>query len=175
MPLPVMADATYYYTGEDFQTAIGEYTTSDSISGWFTVGSPLPDNLNDAGDLAEITPTAFSFSDGMQTITNMNASSSEFGFFTDGSGDILSWNFGVFQTFGNRTTGKITSEDIFGGFEIDSVFYPLGNIDPGDNYGLNYIPGTWSGPPPSTTPEPSTLVLLLTGLAGVAYRKFSRA
>ena len=56
---------TYTYTGNPFTTASGTYTTSDFVSGMLTLAGPLAANM----PLTPVTPIAFSFSDGVQTLT----------------------------------------------------------------------------------------------------------
>jgi hypothetical protein len=78
---------TYVYTGNPFTFVSGPYTTSDFVSGMVTLAGPLaPDTIS-----FNVTPLAFSFSDGVQTITNQNASGSLFIFTTDGAGMIIQW------------------------------------------------------------------------------------
>jgi hypothetical protein len=60
------------------------------------------------------------------------------------------------------------------GGEAGVIFNSDGSMDLGESITF----GSWSTTPSSTTPEPSSLVLVLTGLsglAGVARRKFPRA
>lgn len=56
------ADAVYTYTGQHFTLVEGSYTTSDSVTGLFTITNPLGDDLNNVS----FTPLSFNFSDGVQ-------------------------------------------------------------------------------------------------------------
>jgi hypothetical protein len=70
------ADTTYTYTGNTFNQFGGGASCRSqcSISGSFTVGSPLAPNFN-----AYFTPTAFSFTDDNVTITPANTTNSACG------------------------------------------------------------------------------------------------
>jgi hypothetical protein len=59
---------TYTYTGNDFQSATSPYTVSDFVSGFFTLTSPLADDLVAASE----TPTSYSFIDGVQTFPSVS-------------------------------------------------------------------------------------------------------
>jgi hypothetical protein len=71
-PAPLLADTVYTYTGQDYlwNRTPGSFTLSESVSGSFTVSTPL------APDLAygPITPLAFSFSDGADAFDNTTPS-----------------------------------------------------------------------------------------------------
>jgi hypothetical protein len=89
LPLPMMAD-TYTYTGLDFtfvRLNPGAYTTSDSITGAFTMTGSLGTNqaLEDAPFLT------FSISDGVETFTNRNPIDDGFKVATDANGTIDQW------------------------------------------------------------------------------------
>ena len=55
---------TYVYTGNPFTIVSGPYSTSDFVTAMVTLASPLPANM----PLTQVTPLAFSLSDGVQTI-----------------------------------------------------------------------------------------------------------
>lgn len=67
------ATYTYTYTGNNFDQVVGEYSTSDSVSGSFTVAAALPADTS-LGDISQQV-LSYSFTDGVNTF---NESNSEF-------------------------------------------------------------------------------------------------
>jgi hypothetical protein len=70
------ADVIYTYTGNPFTVGLNglpppqtPYTTNDRVTGQFTVALALPADQ----PLESITLKSFSFNDGVQTLTNLNA------------------------------------------------------------------------------------------------------
>ena len=59
--------------------------------------------------LTQVTPTAFTLSDGVQTITNLYANFAEFLFATGALGAITEWYFRVEAEYGELSKGSITS------------------------------------------------------------------
>jgi hypothetical protein len=80
---------TYHYTGNHFTDAHGPYTTSDFVTAMVTLAGPLGANM----PLTEVHPIAFTVTDGVQTITQLDTRG--FGFFmsTDAFGHIAAWRF----------------------------------------------------------------------------------
>jgi hypothetical protein len=157
---------TYVYTGNFFNIVNAPYTTSDRVTATVELASPLPANMS----LGSVTPLAFSFSDGVQTITNLTADVTFFTFQTDAAGEITAW---VAQALTNS------------GQEIDTLFAPAGNFDGavlGFDPEIGLIsasisgePGTWSRvAAPDAASTLSLLFLSLTAL-GLAARRFQRA
>ena len=166
-PASVQADTTYTYTGNPFTSVSGPpYTMSDFVSGMLTLAGPLAPNFN-----GFVTPIAFSFSDGVQTITNLTpglGQSLTFHFQTGPTGVISDWTVDVF---------------LFGGEEIDTAKNPLGatTIDfglmPGEAFGqITNNPGVWATVPgvPDTGSTLSLMTLTLMAL-GLVARRFQRA
>jgi hypothetical protein len=83
------AQVTYDYSGSNFDVVSGQDTTSDSVQGSFTVSSALAPNLAEA----DITPSSFAFSDGVQSIKGAGCC---FSIFTNASGQIDAWNISIF-------------------------------------------------------------------------------
>jgi hypothetical protein len=152
---------TYQYTGNPFTDVSGPYTTSMFVTAMVTLAVPLAPNM----PLTQVTPTAFTLSDGVQTLTNLNAPNPFFFFATDDAGTITGWRLraDVFpsQIIATRTTGSTPGD--FAQF-FDGI---------GRNGGT---PGVWvtTG---SVADTGSTLSLMtLTFMAlGLVTQRFKRA
>ena len=130
------AQVTYTYTGQDFQSATAPYTTSDSVSGSFTLASALAANFSGL-----VTPSAFSFSDGVDTITNTNYDAAESYLFiqTNGAKQIEYWTVDLLDPSLSEAS-ILTLND--GGFIFT---HDDGSNNMGHEGGINTNePGTWT-------------------------------
>ncbi len=177
------ASTIYSYTGNNFNQITndiwlpvpGEYTTAMYVSGWFEVADPIAANESNMF----ITPLSYSFSDGRNTYTNLDsvlstsADPDKFIVSTDGAGQIFNWSIGV-ESFG---TGNLWTRN----FAL--AVYDYGAVEPNwfssttqrDNAIVYDNPGVWTST--SSVPEPSTLLLLGSGMVGLAMtriRKFRK-
>ena len=166
LAIPLTASTTYTYTGNDFEAVFGgSYTTSDFVSGFFTVASPLPDNLVFSNN--NVTPTAYSFTDGVQTFSSVSPPTNiTFDIGTDASGNITSWNV----TLGSGPPGNNS-------VSTDNAASDVGQMDSFGAFGdVIGDPGTWASSSGSTaTPEPASLgVVGLLLVAAGAFRRRSQ-
>src|SRR5262245_18493154 len=155
---------TYLYTGNPFTFVEGAYTTSDFVSVMVTLAGPLGANM----PLTQVSPTAFTVSDGVQTITKLTANSSSFAFQTNGIGGVTMWAVvvhsspvqqGPFIPTFNTNLGR--ARDTGG----------LGIFDFGEDNGP---PGTWTRASVPDAASTFTLLYLSLTALGVAARRFKR-
>ena len=156
---------TYQYTGHHFTDVSGPYTTSMFVSGMVTLAGPLGANM----PLTEVTPIAFTFFDGVQTLssTTPGLPNQDFSFATNARGEITSWFILVADVDRSHEIATSAGHNLFTG---DAGFTAP------DTAFNSFMPGVWR--PGSATPDTgSTLSLMtLTLIAlGVAARRFQRA
>jgi PEP-CTERM motif-containing protein len=152
LPLSLKADTIYNYTGNDYTSAVGGFSKHDSVTGSFTLEDPLGANFN-----GNIDPESFSFNDGLNTLTSGVAN---FHITTDGDGDITSWTIQITSQIFNTLTLSSSNGDSATGF-----LSAASNRNPGDWSAEGCDPSN-PPPPPSAVPEPSSLMLMGTGLLG---------
>lgn len=155
------AGAVYTYTGNDFTSASAPFTTSEYITGSFTVATALGANLS----LASITPTSFTFSDGVDTVTNLNANSDLFQVATNNLGQINDWYIDINYNVGDgpliQTLGPIRDLSNCCADIAENASHTLSASNPkGDN-------GSWVAT--GAAPEPSPFVLTTTALLALAF------
>ena len=109
------AAATYVYTaGSNYTTVSGAYTTAMTVTGSFTTASPLPANLASVniGPSGSNLVTAWSFNDGLNTLTNLNSAPfvltpSNFTVSTNASGQVTAFRFVVVSPLPPNTVGQV--------------------------------------------------------------------
>ncbi len=168
LALPLQAaSVTYQYQGNEYNNAFGDYTTDMFISGWFTVNFPgSHENLPMAERAADV--SAFSFDDGVRTLTQSDGVLSPlFQFSTGADGNILSWIIALNKGFLNA----IGTSDDPQAFRPEAGDYDLTMLW-GMNVGSNTEQaGTWTI---GAVPLPSAVWLFgssLLGIIGISRRK----
>jgi hypothetical protein len=153
---------TYQYTGNPFTIVSGPYTTSDFVTAMVTLAAPLGANM----PLTIVTPTAFTLNDGVQTISNLNATFASFVFATDASGAITEWSIGV-----GALNPEIVTTSTNNQIDTDQGF--ISATEEGHNFN---DPGEWrvtsDVPDAGSTISLMTLTLMALGLVA---RRFQRA
>ena len=149
------AITTYTYTGNNFDSVKGPYTTSHSVSGSITLSNALASNLS---SFTTVSPTSFSFSDGINTVTNTTANvGSLFAFKTDSIGNIFQWQVTVYIGSVNQfSIATVNAPSLYPIY--DQVIVNSGNSAYGQ---ILNNPGTWTV---ATVPEPETNAMILAGL-----------
>ena len=152
---------TYQYIGNPFTEVVGpSYTTSDFVTAMITLTGPLGANFS-----GFVSATAFTFSDGFQTITDISAFASNFFFKTDAAGAITNWDLVVVN---NNPFGSITTANSTNVFD-EAFFFTDSGLVRDD-------PGKWSvaGAVADTGSTLSLMTLTLMAL-GLVARRLERA
>jgi hypothetical protein len=166
----IFADITYKYTGNQFTDVVPPYTMSDSVTGSVTFALPLAPNMPLTDETASV--TAFSLSDGVQTITDLVGHNLTFGFAT-ANGFITNWEVDTFGTEGEIVTRKNPNPPN----PLEPPVIDLGVIPDAQSFGQNIgDPGVWSvvGAVSDTGSTLSLMTLTLMAL-GLVARRFKRA
>lgn len=156
--LAARADTVYNYVGQNFTFATVPYTTSDRVTGSFTVATPLAANLSNYS----FSPESFTFSDGVQTLTQAQYET-----------------VGTFANFSTDANGNITQYGVLIFNQISQDLISLSNDSNGHADGAvgdvgsaaSSAAGSFSQQatvmPAAVTPEPSSILLLGSGMLGV--------
>jgi hypothetical protein len=179
------ASTVYTYTGNNFLGIIdntppaGTYTTSMSVTGSFTLQNPLPANSLVTDITANV--LSFSFSDGRNTITNLNATFATFQIGT-ALGNINSWfvnamSAPIFTAVGDQHGAMTTLNEAFiidDATTIECTQFSIACTGTGlDEASILANAGTWSVST-SETPLPAALPLFATGLGALGLLGWRR-
>jgi hypothetical protein len=126
------------------------------LTGSLTLSGPLPTNFD-----GTIDPIAFSFTDGVTTISNVNGGVFlDTGFVTDTNGKLIDWVMKDWLSGAGGITEFFTNSASVGAVAMDEASYFDGSA-----FASIDSSGTWTV---SETPEPPALSLLAIGLTALA-------
>ena len=170
----------YTYTGNNYTSVTGSYTTSMSLTGTFTLSSALAGSLVNFDALPLV--TTFTAFDGLQTFTpgSPPLTSSMFRVNTNAGGDIIAWAVLLFDS--TSSTAWLSCHDPAAPSPTitaipntcDNAWVLLGipSADQGEGAvtvgtaGNNFSsPGIWTS---AAAPEPSAALLVASALVGLA-------
>jgi PEP-CTERM motif len=157
---------TYTYVGADFTNAHAPFTMAENLPGTISFSAPLAANLtvNPGTTVSNVTPAAFSFTAGPETLTSaaFTPSFTSFQFSTDAAGNITGWDIVIGLSGG----GQININN-FSGNVRDQV------TDSGSDF-ANVVnkPGQFTLT--AAVPEPSTWAMMILGFVGLGFMAVRR-
>ncbi len=166
------ADTVYTYTGSPFTSFVGGYACPPvcRVTGSFTLPLALPANFG----FAQIVPSSYAFTDGLNSWNNTNSTSTpllgSFAIATNSLGLIAIWDIRLVTGFNHGTILSIENTQAFIGDESNFCSGGVGCVP--TDFAKTPLSGSWSAPAP--VPEPTTLLLLVTGLLGLGTKVLRR-
>jgi PEP-CTERM motif len=173
------ADVVYDYVGADFTHANLPFTTAENLTGTISFATPLAANLtlNSGSTNSNVTPVAFSFTAGPETLTSANFNPSpnftSFQFSTDAAGNITAWDIVI----GLGGGGQINIDNVTSGIgnvgdqaSVGAFF--TGPKDPSNASGGNNLAGEFTLA--AAVPEPSTWAMMILGFCGLGFMTYRR-
>lgn len=160
---PAAATTIYTYTGNPFTVITdspgipGSFTTSDSISGSFSVAAPVAPG---SGSVLTNVVSSYQFSNGRTQFNETNSRLDSLSISTDAAGQVSAWGFvfsaGYLDAGGIRVAVSDLGEDLGG------IIQPLAQ----DVGSVSDQPGTWAI---TTVPEPRASAFALVSILLVAF------
>jgi hypothetical protein len=148
-----MLGGTFYYQGSIFTSWATPYSQSDSISGFVTVDETL---INNSGLYDYTHHSVWSFTDGVQTLSNSNSGPQSFVALAETAGVISNWDLRFVNTAFPFPNARIVTDHEAGYVESDFGVYPSSS-------GSTAARGVWSTSAPNV-PEPSTWATITFGI-----------
>ena len=171
---PTLHAATIYvFTGVPYASAISPFTTSQSVNGTFTLNAPLVGNLS---TFTLITPSAFSFFNGVTSFDQSNATSN-FQVTTNSVGAVTGWQIDISLTANSAfcistVGGPLAANTVAGSICNVNINTGLPNATrvgaPSNTQVAGTSPGGNQGSITLAAPEPSTITSVMLGLMLVA-------
>jgi hypothetical protein len=186
---PASATTIYTYTGKPFTTCSGVYAVPGTstcngtyfVSGSFTVANPLANGLVEDHITGSVLAMSFTDNGPIGALTNPFFIQT-LAVWTNGAGTIVNWTDIILAD--TIHLPGVCGTPLAHPCEIDTINAPSTNficsfapyscpLDRAtfDDFGTNTTtPGTWSRMDVTTTPEPSSILLLGAGLLAVSRR-----